>query len=57
VANEDLTNKARHFSTVLEQAMETDRTVKEKWRHWKSAIETLASDQVILSRFGYIASS
>jgi programmed cell death 6-interacting protein len=52
MANEDLTNKARHFSTVLQQAMETDRTVKEKWRQWRGAIETLASDEVIPSYGG-----
>lgn len=45
LANGDLTSKARHFSTVLEQARETDMTVKEKWRQWKTAIETLASDE------------
>ncbi len=48
MANEELTSKARHFGTVLEQATETDTTVKEKWRQWKGAIETLASDEVLV---------
>lgn len=46
VANADLVSKARHFSGVLEQALATDKTVKDKWREWKPAIEMLASDPV-----------
>lgn len=46
IANADLTAKAQHFSRVLDEALNTDRTVKEKWKEWRAGIETLTADQV-----------
>ncbi|KAG8797391.1 pH-response regulator protein palA/rim20 [Serendipita sp. 398] len=50
IANDDLVTKAKHFTSVLERAHDTDRTVKDKWRDWRTGIETLASDESTLQR-------
>lgn len=51
VANADLVEKAQHYSRVLDEALNTDRTVKRKWDEWRAGIETLASDPVSIGRF------
>lgn len=47
LANQELLAKAQHFSTVLEQAQDSDRKVKAMWKEWSAAIEALTSDEVL----------
>lgn len=45
-ANLDFTEKERKYREILNQACQSDATVREKWDDWQDNIEELTWDEV-----------
>ncbi|KAI0313744.1 BRO1-domain-containing protein [Amylostereum chailletii] len=47
-ANEELTNKAARYRSILEQAAESDGVVRKRWEDWEPHIVELTWDEAVL---------